>query len=208
MEADREIMVVEREILFPKGGFQGFSPAEDCDYGMIISANYCWLEKKYAEIDPRFKQPIAYSIIYNSTLGKIFLYQRSKIDKEYSEGRLQGKLSCGVGGHIERVDTIYENPIYISTLRELREEVSFTGHPIMEVLGYINDETNDVSKVHFGIVYLVTIDSDKVQPLDPEISVGGLVPIDLLIRLLDVLCESGAPVEPWTKIVLEPLKNL
>ena len=201
----KKIMVVKQETLFAKKHFDGFISASEFDFESVILKNFEWMDKEQAEADPAYKQPIGYSIIYNPTSRKVFFYQRSKIDKNYAEKRLQEKWSCGVGGHIEKVDTRKGNPIHESVLREIQEEIEITGKKHMQVLGYINDDSNDVGKVHFGILYLVIIDSDTVKPLYPEISEGRLVPI----HVLENKCKStDVVVENWTKIALEPLKNI
>jgi len=200
----KEIMVIKLETLFAQKHFDGFIPAEEFDFESIILKNFEWMDKEKAEINPAYKQPIGYSVVYNPMSEKVFLYQRSKIDKNYGEKRLQGKLSCGVGGHIEKIDTQNGNPIHESAMREIKEEVEIGGKTKMQVFGYINDDSDEVGKVHFGIVYLVSIDCSVVKPVDSEISEGKLESIDNLEKK----CKSDVPVENWTKIVVEDLKKL
>ncbi len=201
----RQIMVVKREMLFAEKSFDGFLPANSFDFESVILSNFEWMNKDKAESNPGYKQPVGYSIIYNPILKQIFLYQRSKIDQNYAEKRLQGKWSCGVGGHIEKVDTKNGNPIHESSLREIQEEIKIFGKRRMQVLGYINDDSDDVGKVHFGILYLVVIDNGKVEPLDPEISEGKLVPLSVLENKCNA---PDVAVENWSKIALSPLKKI
>ena len=201
----KKIMVVKRDVLLADKYFQGFFPAKEFDFEDIILENYEWMQRENAEQDAGYKQPIGYCVIFNPKTKRVFLYQRSKIDANYNEKRLQGKWSCGIGGHIEKIDTANENPIHESSLREITEEVQIYGKKTMQVLGYINDDTNNVGKVHFGILYLVLIESDEVNPLDPEISEGKLVSINYF----NEICASAEiEVENWSKIVLAPLKNI
>lgn len=201
----RQIMVVRRKTLFAEKSFNGFLPADTFDFESVILSNFEWMKKDMAENNPDYKQPIGYSIIYDPTRKQVFLYQRSKIDQHYAEKRLQGKWSCGVGGHIEKIDVENGNPIYESLLREIQEEIKILGKRRMQVLGYINDDSDDVGKVHFCILYLVIIDGDKVEPLDPEISEGKLVPLSVLE---DKCNDMNVVVENWSKIALGPLKNV
>ena len=199
----RNIMVVDRDILFADKYFDGFISADEFDFESVILNNFTWMEKNKAETDQAFKQPIGYTMIYNPKLKRVFMYQRSKADKNYSEKRLQGKFSCGVGGHVERVDTANGNPIHESTLREIQEEIIIPGSKDIRVLGYINTDGDDVGKVHFGILYLVLTNSTTVTPLDPEIAFGELVDLDVLEKK----CQGDNPnVEAWTKTALQPLK--
>jgi predicted NUDIX family phosphoesterase len=201
----RNIMVVNREVLFAKKYFDGFITADEFDFESIILDNFTWMNKNKAETNQAFKQPIGYSIIYNPELKQVFMYQRSKIDKNYAEKRLQGKWSCGVGGHVENVDTMNGNPIHESSLREILEEVTIPGRKDMRVLGFINDDTDEVGRVHFGILYLVITNSAIVTPLDPEIDFGKLVNLNVL----EEKCQfESSTVENWTKTALQPLKLL
>ena len=199
----RKIMVVSREVLFAKKYFEGFIPASEFDFESVILGNFTWMEKDLAETDQAFKQPIGYTMIYNPEFKRVFMYRRSKVDENYAEKRLQGKYSCGVGGHVEKIDATNVNPIHKSTLREILEEVIIPGSKDIRVLGYINTDSDDVGKVHFGILYLVLTDSTTITPIDPEISFGELVDLDVL----EEKCQGENPnVEAWTKTALQPLK--
>ncbi len=201
----KQIMVVERNALFADKFFEGYLAADAFDFESVILSNYIWMSKDKAEINPDYKQPVGYSIIYNPALKQVFLYQRAKVDQNYAEKRLQGKWSCGVGGHIEKIDTKQGNPIHESSLREIEEEIKIFGKKRMQTLGYINDDSDEVGKVHFGILYLVMINGEKVEPIDPEISAGGLVPL----RALEEKCNAtDVIVENWSKIALGPLKSI
>jgi predicted NUDIX family phosphoesterase len=156
-----------------------------------------------AERNPNFKQPIGYAIILNPFTKKIFAYQRSIRDQEYSEKRLQGKWSWGIGGHIEPSD-IKGNPIRESLLREIEEEVylkeGLYGKP--KVLGYIYHDFG-IHKVHFGILYLVKT-SGNVIPKG-EMSQGRF----MTLKELEEICLSkDCEVEEWSKTALEQLRKL
>ena len=58
----------------------------------------------FAESDPNYKQPVPYVVIYNSIKKTVYVYERSKKGQGYSEVRLEGLCSLGVGGHIEFSD--------------------------------------------------------------------------------------------------------
>lgn len=164
-----KILVVKRELLLKNYYFQGFVNAEINNFLDLILKNGEWLSREEAEKDQRYKQPIPYGIILNST-NKILLYKRGK--KEYKEKRLIDKYSIGIGGHIEKVDLNERINIVLSTLlREIEEEISLNEKQIesVKLIGYINDDSNEVGKVHFGIVYLVKIDLQSIIPNDKEI---------------------------------------
>lgn len=203
MKSEKLIMVVPREILLGNESFQGFRPQDQIDYESRILDNFKFMKRGLAEKDPTYKQPISYAIIINPNLKQIFAYQRSAKDSNYTEKRLQGNWSWGVGGHIEIFDKNI-NPLRSSMLRELEEEAYIDGHVNPRFLGYINDDSNDVGRVHFGVLYVVETDSKIVQPKDPEIDNGGLRTIEELEKICS---SSDFTVEEWSRISLEPLKQ-
>ncbi|MHA1873279.1 MAG: NUDIX domain-containing protein [Candidatus Heimdallarchaeaceae archaeon] len=204
MKSEKLIMVVEREILLGDESFQGFKPQNQIDYESRILDNFKYMKRGLAEEDPTHKQPVGYAMIVNPTLKQIFAYQRSTKDDNYAEKRLQGKWSWGVGGHIEKFDVENGNPLHASMLRELEEEVSVNGSVNPKVLGYINDDSNDVGKVHFGVLYVVETNSRIVTPKDSEIDNGRLRTID---ELEEICSSPDFAVEEWSRISLEPLKR-
>ena len=203
-KSEELIMVVGRETLFSGDCFEGFKPQKEVNYESRILDNYHYMKRGLAEVDPTHKQPIGYAMIVNPELKQVFAYQRSNKDSSYPEKRLQGKWSWGVGGHIEKFDIENANPIHASMLRELEEEVDVNGRVNPRVFGYINNDSDDVGKVHFGVLYVVETDARIVEPKDSEIDNGGL----RTIEELEAICSSSDfKVEEWSKISLKPLKQ-
>jgi len=204
---DQKIIVIEKNILFGKDYFNGFKSAREVNYEQRILANIKVMRRGDAENDPTHKQPIGYAIVMNSKTKKVFAYQRSSKDKEYGEKRLQGKWSWGFGGHIEPSDNSNGNPIKDSVFREVnQEELEVFGKlKYPRVLGYINDDSDDVGKVHFGILYLINTDAIKAKPRDPEIAKLE----SLSLSELERMCSSpDFTVESWSEIALGPLRKL
>jgi len=201
---EQRIIVVERDILFKDGFFEGFKPAREFDYESRILSNIKIMRRGDAEKDSTHKQPIGYMIIVNPETKQVFAYQRSTDDKRYTEKRLQGKWSWGIGGHIEPSDT-KGNPIRESMIRELSEEVHLEGGAVGEpqVLGYIYHDF-DVHQVHFGILYMIETNGD-VHPKDPEMSQGKLMGLN---ELEEICSSPNCEVEEWSKTALVQLRNL
>jgi len=204
MNPEQLIMTVKRESLFGADTFEGFKPQSQVDFESRILGNFKYMKRGVAEEDPIHKQPIGYAMIVNPDLKQVFAYQRSTKEANYHEKRLQGKWSWGVGGHIEKTDIESRNPIHGSMLRELEEEVEMNGSVNPRVLGYINDDSNDVGKVHFGILYVVETDSTIIRPRDSEADNGSLKTIEELEGICTTL---NFTVEEWSKIALEPLRE-
>jgi len=190
-----EILVIPRAKLFENDYFQGFK--KEGNFEEIILKNSVYMERSKAENNPDYKQPIAYSVIYNPFTKQFFSFQRAKKDKDYGEKRLQGKWSLGIGGHIEKYDS--ENPIINSMMRELEEEVemqSFKEH----LFGYINNDSDDIGKVHFGIVYVIETNAD-VRQKAAEIMNGNF-------RTLAKLITKRKNMEKWSQIIIPHLRGL
>jgi len=205
---DKQIIVVERSILFGKNNeqyFQGFRGHNEFDYESRILANLKIMRRGDAEVNPSHQQPIGYTVLVNPKTKQVFLYQRAAKDKDYGEKRLQGKISWGAGGHIEPFDIQKGNPIRESVAREvISEEVEIIGnYSEPKVLGYINDDTNDVGRVHFGILYVIEVDGNA-KPKEAEMSRGEFVSVPELER---VCASDEFDVETWSRISLEPLKK-
>ena len=198
-----EIMTIKIETLFGDDYFEGFIPVNEIDYQSRILKNFEWMERNAAENNPLYKQPIAYTVIVNPNLKQVFIYKRSSKNAMYPEKRLQGNYSWGLGGHIEKLDIGNENPIITSRLRELKEEVEIKGRVVINPLGFINNDTNDVGKVHFGILYIIETDATVIKSKNPEIESGALMPLEEI----DKIFLSKFPVDEWSRIAFNPLKS-
>ena len=201
---DQKIIVVKRDILFSDGDFQGFKWDVDRSYEQRILSNMEVMRRRDAENNPDFKQPIGYALaIHNGK--KIIAYQRSS---QGGEQRLHEKWAWGFGGHVEPPDGNCVNPLRASVIREVwDEELEFPGGALFKgpkLVGYINDDSNDVGKVHFGLLYAFELYSDRVGAKDPEIAKVQLFSLGELERMC---ANPQFDVETWSRIALEPLKQ-
>lgn len=200
---EKQIIVVENKILFGGDYFQGFRPGTEIDYESRILSNIKIMKRGLAEKDSYHKQPIGYIIVINPKTKQVFAYQRASEIKLVEE-RLQGKWSWGVGGHIEPLDINNKNLIRESMLRELSEEIGLETKNYPKILGYINDDNDDVGKVHFGLLYVLET-SENIKPKDGEMASGRFVSLGELEKI----CSSpDSQVEAWSKIAMGPLKKL
>ena len=121
-----------------------------------------------AEQDYRYKQLVVYIVIKSRDL--FLTYQRTS---KTTEERLREKYSLGIGGHINVTDknqlTFFDGPeksIFLQAFwREVNEEIIIRAKILNEpnVFCFINDDSNDVGKVHFGIVVLLEISEPNVH---------------------------------------------
>lgn len=164
---DEQIIVVSREILFDneKNAFNGFLSKNDVQGEEIFNTfkNYEVKRRGDMEEDPSYKQLISYCLLENEN-DEILVYQRLSGG---GEERLHGQSSVGVGGHMNNVvgaDSINE-VLRVNAQRELNEEVGLSEDRSqnMEYIGFINDDTNAVGKVHIGVVFKIKVKSSDVE---------------------------------------------
>jgi predicted NUDIX family phosphoesterase len=108
-----------------------------------------------AEINTDYLQPIPYAIIRRN--GSIFVYRRLGGG---GEARLHDKLSIGAGGHMNPIEgeEDFAKVLEINLARELEEELDIEDKNMrITPVGLINDDSNDVSKVHIGVLVIIDV---------------------------------------------------
>ena len=158
----RVILVVERKHLFPGLSPQGFLPSDAVDLDGINDRLF-FAERDYMEVNSHYKQIIPYLALHRGKGddARVLCYQRKA---KHTEQRLGGLWSVGFGGHIEPLDrdsdlVKADGMVMASALREMEEETGLNpGADSMRLLGYINSDREDVSSVHFGVVFRVDLD--------------------------------------------------
>ncbi|MBX4195990.1 NUDIX domain-containing protein [Candidatus Pacearchaeota archaeon] len=195
----REILVVKKETLFGEESFQGFIPDSQRNFIDTIHNSFEYKERDSVEEDTSFRQPIPYVFIINKNDKKVFAYRRAS--KGYSEKRLRNNWSCGLGGHIDKSDS--ENPVMTAMMRELDEEVVSSHALTPTIIGYLNDETNDVGKVHFGVIAIAETEG-TVEKGSDEMAEGRFISIEEMESLLS---DPSSEVENWTKIAWPYVKE-
>lgn len=191
---DEKILVVRRECIVDNESFDGFKPLNDFDfYQKLVDQNKEFRARSLMEIDPAFKQIIPY-LIFNYQ-DRFFFMQRQSTA---SESRLQSKYSLGIGGHIREEDILGKD-LFDWTKREFYEEIEYSGSFSIRPLGIINDESNDVGKVHIGFAFLLTGDSSDIS-VKSELKSGSLMS-------LQDCREFYHNMETWTQIIFNYLDS-
>lgn len=162
--------------------------------------------------DANYRQLLPYVTIRDGDL--ILPYLRGK---GVSENRLAGNASVGWGGHIDAIDTEMSGSSIIdikatvmkNILRELSEELRFfkTDEQDGDIAlseagdlmfnGYINDNTNDVGRLHLGLSF-----DFKIKPgysatsREEELRILPWMSREALYAMPDVVIEN------WSKLYL------
>lgn len=203
----REIMVVANKFLFNDIKRESkFYNSKEVNFEEKILENYEYMVRSEAEINFDYKQPISYATVINEN-NEIFVYKRWWADSNAGDSRLHNKIAFWVWGHIEREDENSENPISDSLIREIEEELNIKPENIKSVksIWYINNESDEVSKVHIWVAYLVEVKNSSFELLDWEIDNWEFVSLDNLEKMVN---SPDYDTENWSKILLEPIKEL
>ncbi|BBD89794.1 NUDIX domain-containing protein [Staphylococcus caprae] len=198
---DEQIIVVPRSVLFndDKNAFNGFLHKNNIKGKDIFNALSEYEVKRRGDMeeDPTFKQLISYCLLENEK-GEILVYERLSGG---GEERLHGQSSIGVGGHMNDVvgaDSINE-VLRVNAQRELEEEVGLASEDSqnMEYIGFINDDTNEVGKVHMGVVFKITVHTSDVEAKETD---------TLRIKWVEKgSIESYDDFETWSALILQDL---
>ena len=188
---NEQILVVKRSHLFTEESWNGLKQVNFDTYLSIIQDQCEFHSRGLMEDDPTYKQIIPYLVFTHK--GRYFLMERHA---KASEQRLKSKLSLGIGGHIRKEDMNGKN-IFDWARREFHEEVNYQGDLSIKPLGILNDDSNEVGKVHIGFVFLLEGNS-------PEISVKSELQSGQLTRL-EELITSKDRMETWSQFVVDCL---
>jgi predicted NUDIX family phosphoesterase len=191
MPLDEEILVVPRALLAPPPA-RGFTTEGAGDYLRRIRAHGTYVRRADAEQEPAMKQIIPYSIVRHGS--RLFLFQRTQAG---GEARLHGKFSIGVGGHINRADVEGAgDPLTAGLERELEEELRIGGGWSARLVGVLNDDSNAVGRVHFGLVHVIEAGSPDIQVRESDRLTGRLADGAEVRALHDRM-------ETWSQLILD-----
>jgi predicted NUDIX family phosphoesterase len=203
MAQEEQILVVERRVLEQIGMFQGLAfDVERYLRNIFVQGVPRFMPRWQAEKDPAYKQIIPYVIMTYD--GKYLSYVRGR---RAGEARLTGLRSIGIGGHINPRDDMplfnadfYQT--YITAVeREVAEEVSVQAHHSDHIVALLNDDSNDVGRVHLGIVHYWVLDSSQVGKREQMISQMAFMTLGQLQEVRDTL-------ETWSQLCLDSLAEM
>ena len=161
-----------------------------------IVQNGLFRKRSELEQDPSFKQVIPYAIISNNESFCLFKRTSGQTKK-----RLHNKFSLGVGGHMNPGNSKESNEQYLinELKRELFEEVKLLNGCLIEdieFIGFINDDTISVGRVHIGLLYNIHVSNKNVV-----INETDRMTADWIDK--PDLAEFYEGMETWTKIIFD-----
>lgn len=199
------ILVVKQRILFGARneryfkGFKPLTPESEIFIKLVLDCHE-FLPRAQVETDSTYKQVIIYNIfVYGN---KVFVYKRTR---KSADKRLYHMYSIGVGGHVNERDkyrAIEKHNLLAKALRrEFHEEILYRKRYDVKFVGFINDDSNAIGRVHFGLVYLLKGSSPEINVKKGEVTAGRL-------KAFGEIKYIASKMETWSKICLLHLRKL
>ena len=187
------VLTVKRELIekfIPQAGVASENTVMVVD---IILNNHEFMARPAAESDPSRKQIIPYVVLCRG--NDVFATRRLN---KGGESRLHGQISLGIGGHINpETDGGVKDVLYRGLWREVAEEVNIMSSSALTARGMINDDTNDVGRVHLGMLFTLEVEGE-VTVRETEKLEGFWIPRKELHSKL-------SEMETWSQFVVKSL---
>ncbi|HEY2342636.1 MAG TPA: hypothetical protein VGH90_06390, partial [Chthoniobacteraceae bacterium] len=198
---DEMILVIRRTLFDELGAFQGLCfDVEHWLPALLARENNFFMSRPAAETDPSFKQIIPYVLLVHE--GRVLHYVRGK---KAGEQRLVAKGSIGIGGHMNDGDeglfaldrAAYDAGVQREVGEELKVETAYRNRAV----ALLNDDSNEVGRVHLGVVHVFTLESDQVRK-------GEAMITDLQFLDREQLAARRESMETWSQICFDSLDRL
>jgi predicted NUDIX family phosphoesterase len=199
---DERIIVSPRNKVFANESltFQGVATDSDLTTKIVrnMAQSYSVMRRGDAEENPQYKQPIPYVVVRRG--NEVFTYKRLTGG---GEKRLHNQVSLGVGGHVNDIEELdFYGIVSESLKRELNEELVIdTNKLTLYTVGLINDDENEVGKVHIGMLVIGHLEEvSEVSVRETDQLEGEWISIDELKKL-----EVYETLETWSQFVVDIL---
>ena len=190
-----DVLCVPRTTIFPDGAWHGLVTTDIRRVLRTIRAASEYRPRQAVENDPSQQQIIPYCVVRMPDQR----YLLTRRLRESSEQRLHHLYSLGVGGHVNPSDAAQGDPVIGGLIREWGEEVSCPSAATARLIAVINDDGNDVSRVHLGLVFLV-------EPVgDVQVTVRETHKLDGELLTLAEMRRHYLSMESWSQLVFDDL---
>lgn len=203
MSQDERVLCAETDAVWPSGEAGGVSVRRLDSLSDLDQQFQCYFKPRSdVEHDPAWQHFCSYVVF---KCGRLVQVYRRPV--KAGESRLSGRVSVGVGGHINIEDSdphgVVSQTIWNGILRELDEETSLSSVQSPPVFGgptwMIRDVTNDVGRVHTGIVQIIEVDEQRPQYAVLDCETDWTTPQQLF---------RHPDLESWSRIVLQYIIGL
>jgi predicted NUDIX family phosphoesterase len=198
---EENILVVRRSLLEQLGMFQGLCFDVQRYLPVLLAReNNFFTPRGPAETNPELKQIIPYVMLVHG--DTVFRYVRGK---KSGEQRLVAKASVGIGGHMNDEDEglfSFDQDAYNTAVqREVNEEMFIETDYTNHIVALLNDDSNEVGKVHLGVVHIFRLATNAARKRESVITEAGFVPLAELKQQSDSL-------ETWSQLCIEGYERL
>lgn len=183
----------------------GFYPMAHGEALAALEAAGLWLgPRPILEESPEFRQIIPYILLrYGS---KVVRYMRTPSG---GEARLHGRMSVGLGGHIDLADIRtrgeaidLHGTVECAADRELQEELGGVDCSQKEWVGLVVEHDSDVGRVHIGLVGMWDLSREPDGVLEDAIGEVGLASFCDLEDQTERLETWSSLLLPWLSEIL------
>ena len=198
---DEMILVIRRALFDELGSFQGLRFNVDRYLPALLDRTHNFFTARAAaETNPDLKQIIPYVLLVHG--GRVLHYVRGK---KAGEQRLVAKGSIGIGGHMNDHDeglfALDHEAYHAGVQREVGEELRLGAKYTHRIAALLNDDSNEVGRVHLGVVHIFQLESEDVQK-------GEAMITDLQFLDRAQLAARREAMETWSQICLDHLDRL
>ncbi|QDT12590.1 phosphoesterase [Planctomycetes bacterium K23_9] len=197
---EEHILVIPETVISEIGHVEGFEKNVDRFLRPILASDQLSFQPRGPmETDPSYKQLIPYVLLeWTNESGEVMLFAYTRGGGS-GEKRLHAKRSVGIGGHISQEDAVDGgDPYTVGMHRELDEEIKLDSGYTETREGLIYDPSNEVGKVHLGVVHRFVLESPHVESNESDLAEGGFVSVADLKR-------DKEQLETWSQLAIAAL---
>jgi predicted NUDIX family phosphoesterase len=190
------ILVLPNEVVFVTGRWQGFmlNTSWGCEFEQIAEEHGEWVAREQAEQDPNVQQVIPFGVY---RVGNRYL--ELKRGSEGAHTRLYNVYTLGIGGHVMQGEFQQWGNLVTWMRHKFSEEIGQQGQMTVNCVGALNDNSDDLGKHHFAIVYLIEGTSDHLTAQKhAEIR---------LVTLREITGSDVNHMDRWSQMIYRQLRD-
>ena len=184
---EERVFVVPRSAIVDEAGWHGIRTDALDAFIEALERDGSYEPRAAMELDPSFKQVIAYLVLRDGE--RFFLMRRTRAGVD---ARLHDLYSIGVGGHLNPGD----GGLLGGLRREWAEEVVADFEPSFRLVGLLNDDTTEVGAVHLGAVYVADAAGRPVEIRETHKLTGAFAEPHEVAAVTDRM-------ETWSRLCFE-----
>lgn len=163
-----KILVARADELKQQVDFKRFRalPEEEIDR-LYASVELVAMERDLVENDPTYRQVVCCTVIHYNYSWFTFVRHST-----HDGAQLQKKRSMCLGGHIhgDNQTLFLDERLKDPALREVNEGLLIPDRIDLRLAGLLNDDSDDVSRFHLGLVYVAKLSQAGINKRDQGIT--------------------------------------